>query len=47
LHHLQFSEQELLEADLAYLEGQARRDAERVRVAHEADLQDLRAKGLL
>jgi hypothetical protein len=42
-----FSEQELLEADVAYLEGQARRDAERVRVAHEADLQDLRAKGLL
>jgi hypothetical protein len=40
-----FSEQELLEADVAYLEGQARRDRDRIGLLHEQELNMLREAG--
>ena len=42
-----FSEQELQEADLAYLRNQKARDAERVRIAHQMDLDAMRRVGAL
>lgn len=41
-----FTEEELLQADLAYLASQERRIARRVSEAHELDLQELRRAGL-
>jgi hypothetical protein len=38
-------EAQWIAADLAYLAGQKQRDAERVRIAHEQDLQHLRCIG--
>lgn len=42
---LNFSEQELLQADLDYLARQRERMEQRVRIAHEDDLLQLRIRG--
>jgi len=42
---LNFSEAELLQADLDYLAGQRRRYAERLRIAHEEDVQQIWIRG--